>query len=364
MATYTAMKRIYNFSAGPAALPDEVRLKVADSLSLPEDFKPSVMEIIHRGPEFGAIAERLFSGLRSLMGLDDDYEILLLQGGAQLQFAMLPMNLAGGGRAAYVETGYWSRKALRAARQVIGEKAVLAGSSEGDDFTGLPDLEALPDGCAYLHYCSNETIHGVQFPGPPRADVPLVADLTSDIFSGPFDFTCLGGFYASAQKNLGVAGATLVVLRRDLLERVPEDLVAVLNYRNWLDEGSMLNTPCTFAWYVALEVVEWIGRQGGLEVLGERNRAKARTLYGTIDSGDFYSSRVNPGCRSLVSVPFSIHDPKLEPLFVREAADAGLVGLKGHRAVGGLRACMYNAADMAAVESLTGFMREFERRRG
>lgn len=358
------MNRIYNFSAGPAALPDEVRFKVAETLSVPADFRPSVVEIIHRGPEFGALAERLLGGLRNLMGLGDEHEILLLQGGAQLQFAMLPMNLAHGRNTVYLESGYWSRKAAGAARQVIGDHAVTCGSSEASGFTTLPEIAPLPDDCAYLHYCSNETIHGVQFPAPPQVDVPLAADLTSDIFSGPFDFSRMGAFYASAQKNLGVAGVTLVVLRRDLLERVPEDLVAVLNYRRWLGDGSMLNTPCTFAWYVALEMVEWIRRRGGLATMGERNRAKARALYEVIDGSDFYASRVDPGCRSQVSVPFAIHDPEFEPEFVREAEHAGLVGLKGHRAVGGLRACLYNAVDMVAVQALTGFMKDFERRRG
>lgn len=356
------MERIYNFSAGPAALPDEVRLKVAEALSVPPDFSPSVMEISHRGADFMVLAERLRAGLRRLMQLGATHEILLLQGGSHLQFAMLPMNLARGRPAAYLESGHWSRKAIAEARRLTD--VVIAGSGEENGFTALPEIGHLPADCAYLHYCGNETIHGLQFPQPPAVGVPLAADLSSEILSRPYEYAHLGLGYACAQKNLGIAGLTLVVLRRDLLERIADGLPAILDYRTWVESESMIHTPCTLAWYVALEVIEWIDGLGGLEAVAARNRAKAQALYDAIDTGAFYTNPVERSSRSLMNVPFFLPDEALTPVFVREAEAAGLVGLKGHRAVGGLRASLYNAVDRAAVEALTEFMQDFERRKG
>lgn len=358
------MHRIHNFSAGPAALPDEVRFNVAEALSVPPDFQPSVMEISHRGPAFADIAERLMAGLRRLTGLGDEHAICLLQGGAHLQFAMLPMNLAAGRAAAYLDSGHWAGKAIDEARRIT--KVHIAGSGEGGNYRSLPAVDpALPDDVAYLHYCGNETIHGLQFPEPPEAGgVPLAADLSSEIFCREYPFHRLGMAYAGTQKNLGISGLTLVVLRRDLLERIPEILPKILDYRTWADSDSLINTPPTLAWYVMLEVVEWIERQGGLAGLGERNRQRAAKLYAAIDGSGFYNNPVEPAQRSIMNVPFLVPDAELEPVFVREAEAAGMPGLKGHRAVGGLRASLYNGLDDGAVDALTGFMADFEQRHG
>lgn len=356
------MNRIFNFSAGPAALPDPVRRSLAEAFRVPKDFAPSMVEVSHRGPEFEAVAERLRSGLRTLMGLGDDHAVVLLQGGAHLQFAMLPMNLARNRTAAYLVSGHWSEKAVAEARRIAAVE--IAGDGAESNYRDLPEMGHLPAGCAYLHYTGNETIHGVQFPEPPAAGIPLACDLSSEFLSRPYPFSDLGLAYAGAQKNLGVSGLTVVVIRRDLLERIPEDLPQVLDYRTWVDSDSMKNTPCTFAWYVAGEMVDWIHGLGGLEALGRRNAEKADRLYQAIDGSEFYSNPVDPACRSRMNVPFRIADPDLEPVFVEEAAAAGMPGLKGHRAVGGLRASLYNALEPAAVDALVNFMGEFERRRG
>lgn len=359
------MQRIHNFSAGPAALPDEVRFTIAEALSVPPDFEPSVMEISHRGPAFSDIAERLMAGLRRLTGLGDEHAICLLQGGAHLQFAMLPMNLAAGGRpAAYLDSGHWAGKAIAEARRIV--PVHRAGSGRDNHYRALPAVDpGLPDDVAYLHYCGNETIHGLQFPEPPDAGgVPLAADLSSEIFCREYPFHRLGMAYAGTQKNLGISGLTLVIIRRDLLERIPDTLPGILDYRNWVDSDSLINTPPTLAWYVTLKVIEWIEQKGGLEAMGRRNRERAARLYAAIDASDFYDNPVEPDQRSIMNVPFLVPEAGLEPVFVRAAEQAGLPGLKGHRAVGGLRASLYNGLDDAAVDALLDFMADFEQRRG
>lgn len=357
-----AMDRIFNFSAGPAALPDPVRERVAEAFRVPPDFAPSIAEVSHRGPEFMAVAERLQAGLRELTAVGDDHEILLYQGGAHLQFAMLPMNLARDRTAAYLVSGHWSEKAVAEARRVTTVE--VAGDGADSGYRDLPEMGHLPADCAYLHYTGNETIHGVQYPEPPAAGVPLACDLSSEFLSRPYPHAELGLAYAGAQKNLGVSGLTVVIIRRDLFERIPDDLPAVLDYRTWAGTDSMQNTPCTFAWYVAAEMVDWIRGLGGLAALGERNAAKATRLYEAIDASDFYANPVDEACRSHMNVPFRIAEESLEPVFVAEAADAGMPGLKGHRAVGGLRASLYNALEPAAVDALVEFMADFQRRHG
>ena len=353
---------IHNFSAGPAMLPVEVRERLAEALAPGADGSPSIAEVSHRGPRFLALAEELFARLRDLMAVGDDHEILLLHGGANLQFAWLPMNLARDRTAAFVLTGHWGEKALAEAGRVTRTQVV--GSSADIDFTDLPELGHLPGDTAYLHYTGNETIHGVQYIDPPQVGVPLAADLSSEFLSRPYPYRDLAFAYAGAQKNLGIAGMTVVLIRRDLLKRIPDDLPRYLDYRAWVETGSMFNTPVTFAWYAALEMLRWIERRGGLAAVAAANEAKAAALYTAIDQSRFFHNAVAEHCRSVMNVPFFLADDALTTRFVEEAERAGLSGLKGHRALGGLRASLYNAQTMDAVETLVDFMQEFERRHG
>jgi phosphoserine aminotransferase len=309
-----------------------------------------------------AIAERLQAGLRRLMGVGDTHEVLLLQGGAHLQFAMLPMNFARGRTAAFSITGHWGEKAFAESARIVETRLVASCAEDG--YRDLPELGHLPADAAYLHYTGNETIHGVQYAEPPVAAVPLAADLSSEFLSRPYPYADLGMMYAGAQKNLGVAGVTIVLVRRDLMERIPDDLPGFLDYRTWADSDSMKNTPCTFAWYVALDVLDWIDSLGGLEAVERRNRDKADHLYAAIDASGFYSNPVDPAARSVMNVPFVLADDALTMRFVEDAAAEGMPGLKGHRAVGGLRASLYNAVEPDAVTALVDFMQEFERRHG
>jgi phosphoserine aminotransferase len=352
----------HNFSAGPAMLPVEVRERLAEALRPGADGSPSIAEVSHRGPRFMALAEELFARLRELMAVGEEHEILLLHGGANLQFAWLPMNLARGRTAAYVVSGHWGEKALAEAGRVA--EVAVVGSSAENDFTDLPELGHLPANAAYLHYTGNETIHGVQYVKPPQVGVPLAADLSSEFLSRPYPYRDLAFAYAGAQKNFGIAGVTVVLIRRDLLERIPADLPRYLDYRAWIETGSMFNTPVTFAWYAALEMLRWIEGQGGLEAIAAANQAKASRLYQAIDESDFYRNDVAGHCRSVMNVPFFVAEEALTLPFVEQAEQAGLSGLKGHRALGGLRASLYNAQTMDAVETLVDFMQEFERRHG
>lgn len=354
--------QIHNFSAGPAALAPKVRQRVAEALALKDDGEPSVAEISHRGKRFLAIAEELESRLRALTEIGDDHALLLLHGGANLQFAQLPMNLAQGRRAAYLISGHWGKKALAEAERV--GRPVIVGSSEERGFTDLPEMGHLPGDCAYLHFTGNETINGLQFPSPPSVAVPLAADLSSEFLSRPYPYADLGFAYAGAQKNLGIAGLTVALIRRDLLDRIPSDLPRFLDYRTWVNSDSMYNTPATLAWFVALEALRWIDENGGLVGMAERNQVKADALYGAIDASGFYSNPVTESARSLMNIPFWTADPALDITFVEQAEKSGLQGLKGHRALGGLRASLYNALGMDAVHALVDFMQDFERRYG
>lgn len=355
-------KIIHNFSAGPSALPWPVRERLAEAFGLDAAHTPSIVEVSHRGARFGEIAERLEAGIRRLTGIGDEHAVLLLQGGAHLQFAMLPLNLARGRSAAFVLTGYWGEKAFAESARIVESRVVASSAQSG--YRELPELGHLPPDCAYLHYTGNETIHGVQFRAPPSCGVPLAADLSSEFLSRPYPYAELGLVYAGAQKNLGVAGLTVVLVRRDLLERVPDDLPRFLDYRTWANSGSMSNTPCTFAWYVAVEVLDWIESVGGLESLGARNRARAERLYAAIDASSLYHNDVDTDARSMMNVPFTLAEEALTARFVADAEAAGMPGLKGHRAVGGIRASLYNALDDRAVDDLIDFMAEFERSHG
>lgn len=348
-----------NFSAGPGALPGPVRERLTELFGAPPD-APSLLEVSHRGPEFADVAERLMAALRRLMQLGDAHELLLMPGGAQLQFALLPMNLAGGARAGYIDSGYWSRAAIEQAERCT-DVLVLASGAAGE-YTALPTCTDVPTDLAYLHYCGNETIHGLQFDAPPASTLPLVADLSSEMLSRPYPFASLAGWYASAQKNLGIPGVTLVALRRDLLARASRTLPSIVQYSTWIKTQSMPNTPVTAAWIVALAVLEWIEAEGGLEAMAQRNRRKADTLYACLDRHPCFETPVRGAGRSTMNVVFRLRDRSREPSLLERAAREGFVGLAGHRAVGGLRASLYNAVEPAAVDALVGFLDDFAAR--
>jgi len=350
----------HNFSAGPAVLPPVVRAALSQSLAPDPDGLPSIAEVSHRGPAFAAVAEELSARLRQLMALGDDQHLLLLQGGANLQFAWLPMALAANRTPAYLTSGHWGEKALAEARRVGPAEEV--GSSRDSGFTDLPEMGHLPGRCAYLHYTGNETIHGVQYEQPPAVAVPLAADLSSEFLSRPYPYRELAFAYAGAQKNLGIPGLTVVVIRQDLLDRIPDGLPAYLDYRRWIAADSMLNTPTTLAWFAALQTCRWIESCGGLAFFEQRNRQRAQRLYDFIDGSAYWSNPVAGHARSVMNVPFFPVDPSRTGDVVAKAEAEGLLGLKGHRALGGLRASLYNALDDAAVEILIDFLGEYERR--
>ncbi len=358
--------RVYNFNPGPATLPEEVLRQAQEELLDYRGSGISVMEMSHRSPLFQEIAASAEERLRRLMAIPDDYHCLFLQGGATGQFAAVPMNLLGGRRkACYLITGNWSKKAAKEAEK-YGE-VVISASSEADRFTTIPPVQRweVDPSAAYLHYTPNETIHGVEFHFVPEVELPLVADMSSNICSRPIDISRFGLIYAGAQKNLGPAGITVVIVRKDLLERPPfKELPSVLDYRKQAEAGSMLNTPPTYNWYLVGLVLEWIERQGGLAEMERRSRIRSEMLYRTIDGSDFYHNPVDPACRSRMNVPFRLADESLNGRFLEEAREAGLVGLKGHRAVGGMRASLYNAMPIEGVERLVEFMRDFENRYG
>lgn len=364
----TAARRVHNFGAGPAALPVSVLERVQSEMLDYAGSGMSVMEMSHRSAAFEGIIQRAEVDLRSLAGVGADYAVLFLQGGASLQFAAVPANLrASGASADYVLTGHWSKAALAEARKTGSTR--VAASTEATGFEHVPapaDLDLDPR-AAYLHFTSNNTIHGTQWAAPPEPapGVPLVCDASSDLFSRPIDVARHGLVYAGAQKNLGPAGVTLVVVRRDLLERTPGDLPALLDYRLLAGSRSLYNTPPTFAIYVVGLVLRWLIDAGGLAQVASRNDAKAALLYGAIDaSGGFYRGTARPDSRSRMNVTFRLPSESLEGVFLAEAQAEGLSGLKGHRSVGGLRASIYNGCPLESVVALASFMDEFRRRRG
>jgi len=361
------MSRIWNFSAGPAALPEAVLKQAQDELLDWHGAGCSVMEMSHRGKEFTGIIEQAEADLRELMGIPEQYKVLFLQGGATQQFAQIPMNLLAGRSADYIVTGSWSKKALKEAQRVGNVRC--AATTESSNFTRLPTADEirLDPFAAYLHVCTNETIHGVEIPAERIADtgVPLVADMSSHILSRPVNVEKFGLIYAGAQKNIGPSGVTLVVIHRDLLGMAPLTIPTVMDYAVMAEHGSMLNTPPTFGIYIAGLVFQWLKAQGGLEGMAAVNAEKARTLYGAIDgSGGFYTNPVDPDCRSAMNVPFVLANPELDAAFLAESKAAGLVGLKGHKSVGGMRASIYNAVSLEAVQALVAFMNDFAKRNG
>ncbi|HLO63380.1 MAG TPA: 3-phosphoserine/phosphohydroxythreonine transaminase [Azonexus sp.] len=361
------MSRIWNFSAGPAALPEEVLEQARAELLDWHGAGCSVMEMSHRGKEFMSILDQAEADLRELMGIPEQYKVLFLQGGATQQFAQIPMNLLAGRSADYIVTGSWSKKAFKEAQRVGNVRC--AATTESSGFTRLPVAEEirLDPFAAYLHVCTNETIHGVEIPAQRIADtgVPLVVDMSSHILSRPVNVEKFGLIYAGAQKNIGPSGLTLVIVHRDLLGMAPLTIPTVMDYAVMAEHGSMLNTPPTYAIYIAGLVFQWLKRQGGLEGMAAINDEKARLLYGCIDeSGGFYTNPVDPDCRSAMNVPFVLANAELDAKFLAESKAAGLASLKGHKSVGGMRASIYNAVPLAGVQALVDFMNDFAKRNG
>ena len=359
------MSRVYNFSAGPAALPLEVLETIRDDLPDWLGSGMSVMEVSHRGKDFVELAARAEATLRELLQVPDDYSVLFPQGGATLQMSMAPLNLtAPGDTTDYVVTGSWGKKAAGEAKKFCTMN--VAADASDKNFTYIPDEASWKrsDGAAYLHYTPNETIAGVEFHFVPGGDVPLVADMSSNILSRPIDVSKFGVIYAGAQKNIGPAGITLVIVRNDLLDRVRPNNPHLMTWKAYADSDSMTNTPPTFAWYVADLVFQWLKGQGGMDAMSEVNERKSSKLYAAIDASDFYSNPVALDCRSRMNVPFILADDALDKKFLEESAAAGLANLKGHRSVGGMRASIYNAVSEEAVDALIAFMADFEKANG
>jgi phosphoserine aminotransferase len=358
--------RIFNFSAGPAVLPLEVLEEAQrDLISLP-GVGMSVLEISHRSKPFDEIIQGCEADLRKLAGIPDNYHVLFLQGGASLQFSMVPMNiLPEGGSADYIVTGVWAQKAVKEAKRVGAVK--IAGSTESDKFSRVPEQSelSLDPNAAYVHFTTNNTIYGTEWPYVPDVgNVPLVADASSDIFSRPIDVSKHALIYAGAQKNLAPAGVTLAIIRDDLVKRTPSSLPTMLQYGVHVENKSLYNTPPVFAIYVMRLVLKWLLKEGGLGAIERTNERKAGKLYAEIDRTGFYRGHAQKDSRSRMNVTFRLPSEELEKKFAKEATAAGLDGLKGHRSVGGLRASLYNAFPEAGVDALVDFMKTFEKQNG
>ena len=360
------MSRVYNFSPGPAALPLEVLERIREDLPDWDGSGMSVMEVSHRGNAFMDIAEQAEQDVRELLAIPNDYSVLFMQGGATLQFAMAPLNLSQTDETAdYVQTGSWSKKAIAEASRFCTVN--IAADSSDSNFCHIPPPSEWRQtgNAAYFHYTPNETIGGVEFHFiPDTGEVPIVADMSSTILSRPIDVGRFGVIYAGAQKNIGPAGITLVIVRDDLLDRRRADAPTLMTYKAFADSGSMTNTPPTFAWYAAGLVFQNLKDRGGLAAVAEINERKAASLYQAIDESDFYSNPVQADARSRMNVPFILRDAGLDQKFLAEAEAAGLKNLKGHRSVGGMRASIYNAMPEEGVDALIGFMQEFEQANG
>ena len=358
--------RAHNFCAGPAALPEAVLHKAQAEFLDWHGKGLSVMEMSHRSDDYVAIAEKAEQDLRDLLAIPSNYKVLFLQGGASQQFAQIPLNLLPeDGIADYVDTGIWSKKALEEARR-FGNVNVAA-SAKAYDYFAIPGQNdwQLSKNAAYLHYASNETIGGLQFDWvPDLGDVPLVVDMSSDILSRPIDVSQFGMIYAGAQKNIGPSGLVVAIIREDLLGKARSICPTMLDYKVAADNGSMYNTPATFSWYLSGLVFEWLKEQGGVEEMERRNRIKQELLYGAIDASEFYTNPIAKNARSWMNVPFRLADEKLDKAFLAGAEARGLLNLKGHRSVGGMRASIYNAVGLDAVQALVGYMAEFEKEHG
>jgi phosphoserine aminotransferase len=357
------MSRVVNFSAGPAMLPAEVLARAGDEMLDWHGCGTSVMEMSHRGSEFMSIAAQTEQDLRGLLAIPANYKVLFLQGGATLQFAQVPMNLlAGKGKADYVVTGEWSKKAVKEAKNYCD--VGIAATSEDRNFTYAPKKFSIRKEAAYLHYCSNETIGGVEFHETPSVEIPLVADASSHFLSRPLDVSKFGLIYAGAQKNAGPAGLTFVIVRDDLIGRAAKGTPSVMDYKLQADADSMLNTPATYSIYIAGLVFKWLKQLGGLSSIEKISIQKAQLLYDFIDSSAFFRNPVAKEDRSRMNVPFTLKDASLDAPFLKGAAERGMLQLKGHRSVGGMRASIYNAMPLEGVQRLVGYMREFEQEHG
>ncbi len=360
------MSRVYNFSAGPAVLPEAVLEKAAGEMLDWHGSGMGVMEMSHRGKEFVSIAAEAEQDLRDLLNVPDNYKVLFLQGGATGQFSAIPMNLLrGGDRADYINTGSWSEKAIKEAKKYCQVNVAWGADQKTPMHIGAQPEWQLDPKASYVHFTPNETISGVEFHWVPETgDVPLVADMSSTILSRPIDVSKYGLIYAGAQKNIGPAGLTIVIVRDDLIGEVLPHTPTVWDYKVQADADSMSNTPPTYGWYLAGLVFKWLKEQGGLEAMAEINKRKADKLYAEIDDNPFYSNPVDPACRSWMNVPFVLADDSFNDTFLKEAEAAGLSTLKGHRSVGGMRASIYNAMPEAGVDRLIEFMQDFARRNG
>ena len=358
--------RVFNFAAGPAMLPLEVLEQARDELTDWRGSGMSVMEISHRSKAFMGVAQEAENLLRELLGVPSGYKVLFLQGGATGQFSAIPMNLtAADSTVDYLNTGAWSKKAIGEARRYC--KVNVAADEAASNYNTAPEQRSLrlTAGAAYVHYTPNETIGGVEFAYvPDTGAVPLVADMSSTILSRPIEVAKFGLLYAGTQKNIGPSGLCVVIVREELIGKARPGTPAVWDFKAMAAEGSMLNTPPTFGWYFAGLVFKWLQSQGGLAVVGERNRIKAERLYRAIDESGFYRNPVANNCRSWMNVPFTLAQPELDSAFLTQAAAAGLTNLEGHRSVGGMRASLYNAMPLAGVDALIGFMQDFQRRHG
>lgn len=357
------MSRIFNFSAGPATLPEEVLAQVRDEMMDWHGAGMSIMEMSHRGKDFVSIAETAEQDLRDLMAIPDNYKVLFLQGGATGQFAAIPLNVAASdARADYVVTGAWGKKAHKEAQKYVSNAHISAQPENG--FTSIPPVATwdLGKNSAYVHITPNETIEGVEFHDVPDTDdVPLVADMSSNFMSRPVDVSRYGVIYAGAQKNVGPAGLTIAIVRDDLIGHAQASCPMVWDWKLQADAGSMLNTPACFSWYVSGLVFQWANKQGGLDAIGKTNARKAAKLYDYVDASDYYRNPVDVDARSRMNIPFLLADDGANEAFLKQAGEAGLSSLKGHRSVGGMRASLYNAMPEAGVDALIDFMREFEK---
>ncbi len=359
------MSRAFNFSAGPAMLPTAVIERAQAEMLDWNGSGMSVMEMSHRGKEYMSIAAQAEADLRALMNIPENYKVLFLQGGASQQFAMIPLNLMRGKTADYINTGMWSKKAIAEGKRLGGVR--VAATTEDSKFTTVPGADALnlDANAAYVHYTPNETIGGVEFPYvPDSGDVPLIADMSSTILSRPIDVSRFGMIYAGAQKNIGPAGLTIVIIRDDLIGHAAENTPVMLDYKTHAENESMYNTPPTYSWYMAGLVFQWLRELGGLEGMAKINQRKAEKLYAAIDGSDFYANPVEKSSRSWMNIPFTLANADLDADFLAGAKKAGLVTLKGHRSVGGMRASIYNAMPEEGVDTLVSYMAEFARTHG
>ena len=357
------MSRVYNFSAGPSMLPEQVLQQARDEMLDWQGTGQSVMEMSHRGKAFSSIAEKLEASLIEVMNIPDNYKVLFLQGGATAQFAMIPLNILGdNGKACYIETGAWSKKAIQEAEKYCD--VIVSASSKEQGYTGIPERNQwrIDEQAGYLHITTNETIHGVEFQAAPETSgLPLIADMSSNILSREIDVSQYALIYAGSQKNMGPAGVTVVIIREDLISGANKAVPSVFDYAQQVKNQSMLNTPATYNWYLVGLVLDWLKGQGGIKAMEQRNISKAEKLYQAIDNSSLYLNSVDNNCRSRMNIPFTLTEDGLDAVFIAEAAANGMIELKGHRSIGGVRASIYNAMPEQGVETLIRFMVEFER---